>query len=270
MKSVEWFGMQDPEDREKFVQSWHAAYHLQDRFKMNLVALLGYFLTEDKVDALYQNHFVSLLASQLTYASDRCSEKKANADATNWAAIPTDVVKIVFSFLPPKDLGRVGLACKKFYNITYTQEGMHIWKKQGLGSIDAVRFMWKFSEWLENPEENTEILWKPRSEKNISFVRDAFALACPTSIFPVTSARTFRENPEGEIDPETEWFVNHFGMPYASIPHFCAWFNKHPTLDSWQLFHKIHKSFPLFDLRAHLNVDVLNSFHQGSRDDPFS
>lgn len=275
LKRVEWFGIQDLDDREKFVQGWYAAYH--DRFKplntsskMNLVGLLSYFLTEDKVESLYQTHFVSLLASQMTYASDRCSEKWTNADATNWAAVPIDVVKIVFSFLPPKDIGRVGRACKRFYNITYTQDGMHFWKKQGLGSIDAVRFMWKFSKWLKNPKENTEIPWKPLSEENVSFVSDVFALACPTSIFPARAPRSFREKPEGEIDLETTWFIQQFGVPYASIPHFCAWFNKHPTLDNWQLFHKIHKSFPLFDLRAHLNVDVLNRFYQGSLDDPFS
>ena len=191
--------------------------------KKRLDALVRHVFDELSINQVcYGDRFVRILASNLIYESDIYDEPKGTETALTGplADLPRDLLLHLLTYLPPKTLAMMGRTCRVFHNWIFTEA--KYWQAQGVGSIDAVRNMFKLKKWLDDPENNSYLRGKPDPRIHVDQIparykrmRRAFELACPKSLFPPTEERLVYENPTRNPQDLI------FGLPYRSISIFC-------------------------------------------------
>ncbi len=220
--------------------------------KKRLDALVRHVFDEPSINQVcYGDRFVRILASNLIYESDLYDKPKGEETALTgpFASLPRDFLLHLLYYLPPKALAMMGRTGRTFHNYIFT--GAKYWQAQGVGSLDAVRNMFKLKKWLDDPENSHYLRGKPNPripEDQIKAryirMRKAFELACPKNLFPPTEERLVYENPTRNPQDLI------FGLPYRSISIFCQNV-RNGTIsheDARLLLPIIKRDFPYVDL----------------------
>lgn len=222
--------------------------------KAKLDSMIEYMRNKD--DYPRGNVLINVLSSTLVYESDQYSDTMngVEIDAQDqFNALLPELIQMILSHLNPHDLMYVAFTCKALFNKIATRAGTKYWKALNLGSLDAVRHLFKLSRSGDKP--------KPKD------LRQALYLASPDSLVAFDKnadensiiLRSCRNNPSNsdEIVQIKDDLVK-WGLPRHAIKPFCKWVKEHQDIADLfiPVLQRIRSDHPYFDLESELPAEL--------------
>jgi hypothetical protein len=228
--------------------------YLKPSCKAKLESMIEYMRNKDdypRGDVLIESLAFTLVYEGGQYSDQMNGVKIDGKDQFN--ALPDEIIHIILSHLSPHDLMYVALTCKALFNKIATKAGARYWKALNLGSLDAVRNMFKLSRSVDEPKLND--------------LRKALYLASPDSLVAFYNnadedtkiLRSCRNNPSNsDVIVQIKDDLAKWGLPWHSLRPFCRWVNEHQDIAHLfiPVLQRISSDQPCFDLESEIPAEL--------------